>query len=293
MTIQEKNMNHEEEFNQRTEYLDVRIDRKKANQQRPTKIEIFKTQVKVTKKRVGGERRMDYDNRKPRTRSRKYSDAVKRSLMHKLMNESGLVSFVTLTYPSSTFMFSPDDFREHRSRLLRLFRKLKISGIIIAESQENRNEPHYHLVLDKTVEKDEMLRMWAKATGLNYNDIFFQFRGVRIKPITDMESLASYLAKSEQKKRELPVKWWAGFGRYRRKVEPLVTKEGTAESLVHETRIARKLEESERRKQSIARGGRQIRFKDHGSTGFSLYGESAKAFSRLRMSGFRIPFYKL
>ncbi len=198
--------------------------------------------------------------------------------MFKLNNVSGLETFVTLTYPTLIAPASTEDLKRHRSKLIRALTKRKISGLIVAENHESRSLHHYHLAIDTRMTKDDMFEIWCRASEQNCNDIFFMLRGVRSTPIYDTETLAAYMSKEKQKEAPLPVRTWAAFGKYRGKVEPIQTIEGTAKELAEPIRLLKKLAQSERRKQSRKYGGRQRRFKDSGKRGFSLYGDGARAF---------------
>jgi hypothetical protein len=124
----------------------------------------------------------------------------------------------------------------------------------------------------------ELFDIWCKASEQNCNGILFMLRGVRVKPIYNLETLTAYLAKAKQKVGILPVTVWSGFGKYRGKVEPLETVEGTAEELADRVRLLRKLAQSQRRKQGLKRQGRQRKFRDDGKRGFTLYGDGANAY---------------
>ena len=196
---------------------------------------------------------------------REFTAASRRNFLKEAFGQDGLSHMLTLTYPDPV----PTDGRvvkAHWAKFARWLSRQGIGGVWMLEFQRRRSAPHFHVLVNGAVDVVQARAQWHRIVGSG--DARHLRRGVWVKPIYDVRTLACYLAKRRQKL--IPEgfvnmgKFWAPFGP--RRYHPVLSVLGTWAGMALLIRAVRAMRNAQRR----AEGQKKLR--DGGLYGFSWYG---------------------
>lgn len=189
-----------------------------------------------------------------RGKSTPYSRQSRARLAFYIRNVAPLAFFLTLTY-AKTFPVEAETIRDHQQRVCRWLRESGISYVWVLEYQK-RGAPHFHLLLDKEPDRQELTRFWCGLAGIRKAK--HRRRCVYLEPIHTWEGTVAYLSRYKATQRRVPDNivgnlgnWW-GHTRAL-KAEPIHVVSDQADgnngdfAALDVARTARRLEEHKRK----------------------------------------------
>ena len=120
-----------------------------------------------------------------------FSKRSAKRLRHIIRNsEDEWKAFITLTYPAD-FPCNGRETKDHLNTFLQFLRRKKMKYIWILEFQL-RGAPHYHIIVNGFIPKDELAKRWYKIVGSG--DEKHLQAGTRIEAIRSKQHLYGYLS---------------------------------------------------------------------------------------------------
>jgi len=225
-------------------------------------------------------------SRPPRGIVQQLSQKSTNRLMQQCRNLTGFRYFITLTYPidwrwccatklsrmlrpygESVCPVSVDVTKYHFEAFREWLRRREVNGLWWVEFQ-GRGAPHYHLFVDRYVNKYDLSEAWYRIVGSG--DVKHLAAGTNIRPIWGVYGAQKYLSKYAAKERQkiVPPEFGRGFGRFWGLIGwqvPRLEIYGSAEDLAKALRVFRHLARN-RKYNSFASRGRERGFTLYGST---------------------------
>jgi len=120
-----------------------------------------------------------------------FSKRSAKRLRHIIRNsEDDWKAFITLTYPAE-FPCNGRETKGHLNTFLQFLRRRNLKNVWILEFQE-RGAPHYHIIVNGFIPKDELAKRWYKIVGSG--DEKHLQAGTRIEAIRSKQHLYGYLS---------------------------------------------------------------------------------------------------
>ena len=180
----------------------------------------------------------------------------------------GFSHFLTLNYGTE----APTDDKVVKRHLDRIKTFLRRKNIKLLWKQEfcKSGRPHFHLLLDNVVDRDELRQRWAK-----YIDAPETPHLIHVSPILDYEKALSYMVKNPSHYANRVPEHYANMGRFHGssglQVEPELIIEATEEELAPIIRLLKKMKRA---------AGIPNRRRDNGLTSMTVWAVGGDSVSK-------------